>query len=151
MPAQAVIGQRLVDVRAQVGNPGSLVIDIDGDGGFCMTMVEVITAVQHNLPVKFVVLDNEYLGMVRQWQEMFYGGRYSGVSHPCPDFAKVAEGFGAKGMSISERGELGDAVNEMLAHEGPVVLHVHVEPTENVFPMVPAGKSLHDMDLGTLV
>ena len=138
-------------IGAQAGNRDATVLDIDGDGSFSMTMVEVITAVQHELPVRFVVLDNEYLGMVRQWQEMFYGGRYSGVSHPCPAFAKIAEGFGAKGMTVRDRPELDDAIAEMLAHDGPVVLHVHVEPTENVFPMVPAGQSLQNMDLGKLV
>ncbi len=137
-------------IGAQVGNPGATVIDIDGDGSFSMTMVEVITAVQENLPVKFVVLDNEYLGMVRQWQEMFYGRRYSAVNHPCPDFAKVAEGFGARGIGVCERSDLSDAISEMLAHDGPVVLHAKVEPEENVFPMVPAGKGLHEMELGKL-
>jgi len=137
-------------VGAQFGNPGATVIDIDGDGSFCMTMVEVITAVRYQMPVKFVVLDNNYLGMVRQWQEMFYGRRYSAVEHPCPDFAAIAEGFGARGMTVSERSELSDALAEMLKHEGPVVLHAKVEPEENVYPMVAAGKSLNEMDLGTL-
>jgi acetolactate synthase-1/2/3 large subunit len=137
-------------IGAQFGNPGATVIDIDGDGSFCMTMVEVITAARYQQPVKFVVLDNEYLGMVRQWQEMFYGKRYSAVSHPCPEFAKIAEGFGARGMRITERSELDDAIGEMLKHPGPVVLHVLVEPEENVYPMVATGKALHEMDLGKL-
>ncbi|HHH76488.1 MAG TPA: acetolactate synthase large subunit, partial [Phycisphaerae bacterium] len=137
-------------IGAQFGNPGQTVIDIDGDGSFSMTMVEVLTAVQHNLPVKFLVLDNHYLGMVRQWQEMFYGKRYSSVAHPCPDLAKLAEVFGARGMKISERSELSDGLNEMLKHEGPVVMQVSVEEQENVFPMVAAGKSLHEMYLGRL-
>jgi len=137
-------------IGAQFGNPGATVIDIDGDGSFSMTMVEVITAVQHQQPVKFVVLDNGYLGMVRQWLELFWQRRYAGVHHPCPDFAKVAEGFGAKGMRIREPGEVDDALAEMLRHEGPVVLAVEVEPDENVYPMVPAGKALHEMELGSL-
>ena len=137
-------------IGAQFGNPGATVIDIDGDGSFSMTMVEVITAAQYNQPVKFIVLDNDYLGMVRQWQEMFYGHRYSGVNHPCPDFARVAEGFGAKGITISERSELADGLNEALRHPGPVVLDVKVEKEENVYPMVPAGRSLHEMELGKL-
>ena len=137
-------------VGAQFGNPGRTVIDIDGDGSFSMTMVEVITAVRYQQPVKFIVLDNEYLGMVRQWQEMFYGRRYSAVEHPCPGFATIAEGFGAKGLRASERSELADAIQQTLRHDGPVVLHVKVEPEENVFPMVPAGKSLDEMDLGKL-
>ncbi|MCJ7545037.1 MAG: biosynthetic-type acetolactate synthase large subunit, partial [Phycisphaerae bacterium] len=137
-------------IGAQFGNPGATVIDIDGDGSFCMTMVEVITAVRYQQPVKFVVLDNDYLGMVRQWQEMFYGRRYSAVRHPCPQFAQVAEGFGARGMKVTDRSELDDAIVEMLKHEGPVVLHAEVEPEENVYPMVAAGKGLHEMDLGKL-
>ncbi len=137
-------------IGAQFGNPGATVIDIDGDGSFSMTMVEVITAVHYQMPVKFVVLDNGFLGMVRQWQEMFYGRRYSAVDHPCPDFAAVAEGFGARGIAVSDRSELSDALRETLKHDGPVVLHVQIEPEENVYPMVPAGKSLHEMKLGKL-
>jgi len=137
-------------IGAQFGNPGVTVIDIDGDGSFCMTMVEVITAVKYQMPVKFVVLDNNYLGMVRQWQELFYGKRYSATPHSCPDFAMIAEGFGARSMTVSDRGELADAISEMLKHEGPVVLDVKVEPEENVWPMVPAGKGLSDMNLGKL-
>jgi acetolactate synthase-1/2/3 large subunit len=137
-------------IGAQFGNPGATVIDIDGDGSFCMTMVEVITAVRYGMPVKFVVLDNGYLGMVRQWQEMFYGKRYSAVEHPCPEFAQIAKGYGAHGMKVSDRSELDDAIVAMLKHEGPVVLHVVVEPEENVYPMVATGKALHEMDLGKL-
>jgi acetolactate synthase-1/2/3 large subunit len=137
-------------IGAQFGNPGKTVIDIDGDGSFTMTMVEVITAVRYRMPAKFVILNNEFLGMVRQWQQMFYGGRYSATEHPCPDFKTVAESFGAKGMTISDRSELSDAIAEMLAHEGPVVLDAKVEPEENVFPMVPTGKGLHEMELGKL-
>jgi len=138
-------------IGAAFGNPDRTVLDIDGDGSFTMTMVEVITAVQNGLNnVKFIVLDNDYLGMVRQWQELFYGRRYSAVDHPCPDFKTIAEGFGAKGMNVTDRDELDDAITEMLKHEGPVVLRVAVEKEENVFPMVPAGRALHDMELGKL-
>ncbi|MBS3735287.1 MAG: biosynthetic-type acetolactate synthase large subunit [Phycisphaerae bacterium] len=137
-------------IGAQAGNPDKTVIDIDGDGSFTMTMVEVITAAQNNLPVKFVVLDNTYLGMVRQWQEMFYGRRYSGVDHVCPDFAAIAEGFGAKGMTVASRDAMDEALRAMLAHDGPVVLHVKVSPEENVYPMVAPGKGLHEVDLGKL-
>lgn len=137
-------------IGAQFGNPGKTVIDVDGDGSFCMTMVEVITAVQYQQPVKFVVLDNGYLGMVRQWQEMFYGRRYSAVVHQCPDFRAIAESFGARGITVQARSELADGIREMLKHPGPVVLDCKVEPEENVYPMVPAGKSLHEMNLGKL-
>lgn len=135
-------------IGAQFGNPGKTVIDIDGDGSFSMTMVEVITAVRYQQPVKFIVLDNNYLGMVRQWQQMFYRRRYSAVDHPCPNFAAVAEGFGAKGMRVTEPSDLNDALREMLKHEGPVVMACEVEPEENVFPFVGPGKSLDDIDLG---
>ena len=137
-------------IGAQFGNPGATVIDIDGDGSFTMTMVEVITAVQYQMPVKFVILDNEYLGMVRQWQEMFYGKRYSASHSSCPDFARIAEGYGARGIAVKERSELADSIREALRHPGPVVLHVKVEPEENVYPMVPAGKALHQMEIGKL-
>ena len=137
-------------IGAQFGNPGRTVVDVDGDGSFSMTMIEVITAVQNDQPVKFVVLDNGYLGMVRQWQEMFYDRRYSAVDHPCPDFGAIARGFGAHAITVKDRSELSDAINETLKHEGPVVLDVKVEPEENVYPMVAAGKSLHEMDLGKL-
>ncbi|MFW6133551.1 MAG: thiamine pyrophosphate-dependent enzyme, partial [Planctomycetota bacterium] len=137
-------------IGAQAGNPDRTVIDIDGDGSFTMTMVEVITAAQYGLPVKFVVLDNTYLGMVRQWQELFYGRRYSGVEDVCPDFAAIAEGFGAKGMTVARHEELDDALRAMLDHDGPVVLHARVSPGENVYPMVAPGKGLHEVDLGKL-
>jgi len=138
-------------IGAQFGNPGKTVVDVDGDGSFAMTMGELVTAVHYQQPVKVVVMDNNYLGMVRQWQEMFYGRRYSATDHPCPDLPRLAEALGAKGMRITEPGEVADAINEMLKMEGPVVLAVAVEPEENVFPMVPAGKSLHEMDMGRLI
>ncbi len=138
-------------IGAQFGNPGKTVIDIDGDGSLAMTVGELVTAVHYNQPVKVVVLDNCYLGMVRQWQEMFYERRYSATEHPCPDLSLIAEAFGAKGIRTTEPGELDDAINEMLKHDGPVVLAASVEPEENVFPMVAAGKGLHEMDMGRLV
>jgi len=137
-------------IGAQFGNPGRTVIDIDGDGSFAMTMQEVITAVTYDQPVKFIVLDNGYMGMVRQWQELFYGRRYSCVKLPAPRFATIAEAFGARGILVTEHSELSDALNEALKHEGPVVLDIHVEPEENVWPMVPAGKGLSEMELGKL-
>jgi acetolactate synthase-1/2/3 large subunit len=115
-----------------------------------MTMVEVLTAVRYNVPVKFVVMDNDYLGMVRQWQELFYGRRYSSVHHPCPDFSQVAEAYGAKGLRVEDRKDLDDAIRQMLKHDGPVVLDVRVEKEENVYPMVAPGKSLSDVELGRL-
>ena len=137
-------------IGAAIGNPGRTVVDIDGDGSFCMTMVEVLTAVRYNVPAKFIVLNNGFLGMVRQWQELFYDRRYSSVHTDSPDFAQVAEAFGARGIKVTGRSELADALNETLTHDGPVVLDVHVAAEENVYPMVAAGKALHEMKLGKL-
>jgi acetolactate synthase-1/2/3 large subunit len=137
-------------IGAQFGNPGACVIDIDGDGSFAMTMTELATAVRYQQPVKVVVLDNSYLGMVRQWQELFYGKRYSGTPHPCPNLVLLAQALGATGMEISHPDQVGDGVAGLLKCPGPVVLAVNVEPEENVWPMVAAGKSLHEMDLGRL-
>ncbi|MFW5690457.1 MAG: biosynthetic-type acetolactate synthase large subunit [Planctomycetota bacterium] len=137
-------------IGAAFGHPDKTVIDIDGDGSFTMTMIEVITAVQHKLPVKFIVLDNGYLGMVRQWQELFYDRRYSGVVHTCPDLSKVSEGFGARGIFVETEDQLEPGLRAMLDHDGPAVFVAHVEREENVFPMVPAGKGLHEMELGKL-
>jgi acetolactate synthase-1/2/3 large subunit len=137
-------------IGAALGNPRRTVIDIDGDGSFCMTMVEVLTAVRYGIPAKFIVLNNGFLGMVRQWQELFYGRRYSSVATASPDFAQVARAFGASGLTITDRSELGDGLREALADAGPVVIDVHVEAEENVYPMVAAGKSLHEMALGKL-
>ena len=138
-------------IGAQVGNPGQTVIDIDGDGSFAMTVGELVTAAQYDLPIKVVVINNQFLGMVRQWQEMFYGRRYSSVRYHSPNLPRLADSLGCKGMEVSEPGEVEDAINEMLKHEGPVVLSAMVEPEENVFPMVAAGKGLHEMDMGRLV
>jgi len=138
-------------IGAQFGHPGQTVVDIDGDGSFAMTMTELFTAVRYDQPVKVVVMDNDYLGMVRQWQEMFYGRRYSASEHPCPDLVMLAESLGAKGMRVTESSEVPDAVAEMLRAEGPVVLAAAIDPEENVFPMVAAGKSLDEMDMGRLV
>ena len=138
-------------IGAQVGAPGKTVIDIDGDGSFAMTVGELVTAAQYDLPIKVVVINNGFLGMVRQWQEMFYGRRYSSVTYHSPQLPKLAEALGCKGMEVTEPGEVEDAINEMLKHEGPVVLSALVEPEENVFPMVAAGKALHEMDMGRLV
>ncbi len=137
-------------IGAQVACPGRTVIDIDGDSSFQMTMAELATAVIYQLPVKVVILNNMFLGMVRQWQELFYGKRYTATRIVNPDFARVAEAFGATGLRIDQPDQVGDAIGTMLRTEGPVVLDVHVESEENVYPMVAAGKGLHEMDMGKL-
>lgn len=138
-------------IGAQFAHPDKLVVDIDGDGSFSMTMVEVITSVAYKMPTKFIVLDNDYLGMVRQWQEMFYGRRYSGVTHPCPDFSAIAKAFGAESIKVTEREDLSAAMDAMIASEGTFVLHVCVEKEENVYPMVAAGKALHEIIMPELI
>ncbi|MCP4710400.1 MAG: biosynthetic-type acetolactate synthase large subunit [Planctomycetes bacterium] len=133
-------------IGAQIASPKEMVIDIDGDSSFSMTLQELPTAVENDLPVKVCVLNNGYMGMVRQWQELFYGRRYSKsyLKHPC--FAKVAEAFGAEGLTAKTKKEVPGAVERMLATAKCCVVDFHVEPEENVWPMVATGKGLHEMD-----
>jgi acetolactate synthase-1/2/3 large subunit len=133
-------------IGAQVAKPDETVIDIDGDSSFNMTLTEISTAVMYDLPIKVAILNNGYMGMVRQWQELFYQRRYSQSSLKNPDFAKVAQALGAVGISVTEKDQASGAVEKMLAEKRPCVVDFHVEREENVWPMVPAGKSLHEMD-----
>ena len=135
---------------AAFGRPDKTVIDIDGDGSFMMTMCELATIAEHNLPVKIVILNNDFLGMVKQWQDLFYEKRYSGTVMKNPKFAALAESFGIKGICCSDKTKIAEAVGEMLSHPGPVVAEFKVEKHEHVYPMVPAGKGLHEMELGSL-
>jgi len=133
-------------VGAQVGRPDALVIDIAGDGSIQMNIQELATVVQHGLPIKIAILNNGYLGMVRQWQELFWGRRYSAVDIAVqPDFVKLAEAYGIKGMRIEHPSEVRDAIEEALREPGPVLMDFRIEKEENVLPMVPAGKALHEM------
>ncbi len=133
-------------IGAQVGRPDALVIDIAGDGSLMMNIQELATAVCHDLPVKIVVLNNGYLGMVRQWQQMFYKGRYSSTDL-CgnPDFAPIAEAFGAAGITVTAKDELDDALAEGMNNGRPTIIDVKVSREANVFPMVPKGKALDEM------
>ncbi len=133
-------------VGAQVAHPDATVINIDGDSSFNMTMAELATAVQYKLPVKVCILNNGYMGMVRQWQELFYDKRYSQSSLMGLDFSKVAKAFGADGIVVKNKSEVPSAIKQMLKADGPFLIDFRVEPEENVWPMVGAGKSLHDMD-----
>jgi len=135
-------------IGACIGVPGRPVIDIDGDGSFLMTCNELATAAEYGLPVKVVILNNHWQGMVRQWQELFFGRRYMASRMVNPSFAKVAEAFGCTGIDVRDVRDLPDAIARMLAAPGPVVMDVHVEPEENVYPMVAVGKSLHEMEMG---
>lgn len=134
-------------IGAALARPGETVIDFDGDGSFQMTLQELATLKKHHLPVKVVILNNGFLGMVRQWQDLFHAKRYSEVylADSNPDFAKLAEAYGIKGMTLSDKTKLADTVKEALAHDGPVVLECRVYHEEGVFPMIPTGGAAEDM------
>ncbi len=133
-------------IGVQVAHPESLVINIAGDASFLMNMQEMGTAVQFNLPVKQFILNNERLGMVRQWQQLLHGERYShSWSESLPDFVKLAEAFGAKGILVDDPADLDEAIKEMLAYDGPVIMDCVVEKHENCFPMIPSGKAHNEM------
>ncbi len=132
---------------AKYARPDKEVVAFIGDGGFQMTIQELGLCAQWNVGVKIVLLDNNYLGMVRQWQQLFFDKRYSSVELQNPDFLKIAEGFGVPGRQVSDPKELDDAIAEMLAHDGPFLLHVKVEKEDNIFPMVPSGKAVSEIVL----
>ena len=131
-------------IGAQLGRPGETVICIDGDGSFQMTMCELTTAAYYNIPVKVFIMDNEFHGMVRQWQELFYNQRFSGsVLGPSnPDFLKVAESHHVLGLRMEKHEEVVPVIKKALAHKGPVVVHCVVAKQDNVYPMVPTGAAL---------
>ena len=135
---------------AAIGRPDKAVIDIDGDGSFMMTMPELATMAEYNIPAKIVILNNSFLGMVKQWQDLFYNKRYSGTPLKNPNFAMLAESMGVKGIRCDDKTKIASSIAEMLNHPGPVVVDFHVEPNEHVYPMVPSGKGLHEMELGSL-
>ena len=135
-------------IGAQIANPDKLVIDIAGEASILMNIQEMGTATQFNLPVKVFVINNGYMGMVRQWQELMHGGRYSESNLLLPDFVKVAEAFGAVGLRASKPGELDDVIHEMLAVDRPVIVDVVVSKEENCFPMIPAGAAHNEILLG---
>jgi acetolactate synthase-1/2/3 large subunit len=135
---------------AALGSPGKTVIDIDGDGSYLMTCYELATIAEYNIPVKAVILNNDFQGMIKQWQDLFYEKRYSQSIMKNPNFAKMAEAFGIKGIRCDDKKDVPKVVDQMLSHDGPVVVDFFVEPNEHVYPMVPSGKGLHEMELGTL-
>jgi acetolactate synthase-1/2/3 large subunit len=133
---------------AKLAQPHRQVVAFIGDGGFQMTLQELGMLSQWNVGVKIVILDNNYLGMVRQWQQLFFERRYSSVELTNPDFVKIAEGFGVPGRTIDRPEDVPQAVADLLAHEGPYLLHVRVEKEDNVFPMVPSGAAVDEVVLG---
>ena len=157
-------------IGAKIGNPDKTVIDISGDGGFQMTMQELATAVSDDVPVVVCILNNGYLGMVRQWQDLFWNKRYSYTcidASDCgacpqapycnragrraqPDFKLLAEAFGAVGMTVTEKDEIEPAIREAIACGQPAVIDFRTSPEENVYPMVPAGQEITEMIGGPL-
>ena len=137
-------------IGAQLGNPKSLVIDIAGEASIQMNIQELATATQYRLPVKIFILNNEYMGMVRQWQELTYESRYSeSYSDSLPDFVKLGEAYGWKGILIEEMSQLDGGIADMLAHDGPVIVDCRVAKLANCFPMIPSGASHVEMILQT--
>jgi acetolactate synthase I/II/III large subunit len=131
---------------AKVAQPDQDVVCLAGDGSLIMTVQELATCVDEDIPVKVFLMNNGYLGMVRQWQELFWDRRYSSVKMgSSPDWVKLAEAFGAKGMRVDDKGELVGAFKEALAEDGPVLVDVRVTPEENCYPMIPAGQAARDM------
>jgi acetolactate synthase-1/2/3 large subunit len=146
-------------VGVQVAHPDALVIDIAGEASVQMTMQEISTAVQYRLPIKIFILNNERMGMVRQWQDLLHGGRYAhSYSESLPDFVKLADAYGAKGIKCSDPSKLDAAIAEMLDYDGPVIFDCLVEKHENCLPMIPSGKPHNEMilpdfseDIGSII
>jgi acetolactate synthase-1/2/3 large subunit len=132
-------------IGAQMGCPGEPVWVTVGDGGFQMNIQELATVVQERLPIKIAILNNGYLGMVRQWQQLFFEGRYSGTPLLGPDFARVAEAYGIPGMTVRDKSEVASAIAQAVASDGPMLIDFRVEQEENVYPMVAPGGPVSDM------
>ena len=136
-------------IGAQVAHPDKLVIDIAGEASILMCIQEMSTAIQHQLPVKVFIINNQYMGMVRQWQELLHDKRYShSYTDALPDFVKLAEAYGAKGIRVETPGELDKGIKEMIDYNGPVIFDCVVDQNENVYPMIPSGKAHNEMLLG---
>jgi acetolactate synthase I/II/III large subunit len=136
-------------VGVQLAHPRSLVIDIAGEASVLMTMQEMSTAVQHRLPIKIFILNNQYMGMVRQWQELLHGGRYShSYTEALPDFVKLAEAYHCVGLRCQKPADLDRVIKDMISVDSPVIVDCVVDPTENCFPMIPAGRAHNEMILG---
>jgi acetolactate synthase-1/2/3 large subunit len=136
-------------IGAQVAHPDALVVDIAGEASILMNIQEMSTAIQHRLPVKVFILNNQYMGMVRQWQELLHGGRYAeSYTAALPDFVKLAEAYGGHGIRCSDPASLDAAIQEMIDTPGPVIFDCVVSKEENCFPMIPSGKAHNEMLLG---
>ena len=136
-------------IGVQIAHPGEPVVCVTGEASFLMNMQELSTAVQYRLPVKIFILNNRYMGMVRQWQEMFHGSRFSeSYMESLPDFVKLAECYGMLGLRCLKREDVDSTIEHMLAHDGPVILDMVVDQNENVYPMIPAGAAHNELVLG---
>lgn len=135
-------------IGAKLGRPDKPVINIDGDGSFCMTGMEMVTAAQYGIAAKTIILNNDFQGMVKQWQDLFYEERYSHTEMHNPNFLKLAEAMNCKGFRCTKKADLPRVIDELLSHDGPAVLDALVEKHEHVYPMMPAGKTVDDMVLG---
>jgi acetolactate synthase-1/2/3 large subunit len=136
-------------IGAQIAHPESLVIDVAGEASILMNIQEMSTAAQYRLPVKIFILNNQYMGMVRQWQELLHGGRYSeSYMESLPDFVKLADAFGATGLRVHDPAKLDETIKEMIAIKGPVIVDCLIDKKENCFPMIPSGAAHYDMLLG---
>ena len=133
---------------AKLAKPEKEVIAIIGDGGFQMTIQELGTIFQYQIPIKIIILNNHFLGMVRQWQQMFFEKRYASTELVNPEFHKVAQSFGIEAEKILERSSIKDALKRMLDHDGPYLLDVGVEKEDSVYPMIAPGESVSDIRLG---
>jgi acetolactate synthase-1/2/3 large subunit len=134
-------------IGAKIAKDDKTVVTIIGDGGFQMTLQELGTILQYNIPVKIIILNNNYLGMVRQWQDMFYAKRYASTELINPDFVMIANAFNIPGKSVTKREELKDSLKEMLESKGPFLLNITVEKEGGVFPMVEPGSSVSEIRL----
>ena len=132
-------------IGAQIGQPDEKVVLIAGDGSIQMNIQELGTANAYNIPVKIIIFNNKYLGMVRQWQEIFFDKRYSHTKIPAPDFVKMGEAYGIWAKTVDKKSELDAALKEAMELEGPAILDIHIPEEENVYPMVPSGAGLKDM------
>jgi len=130
---------------AKIGCPKENVWAICGDGGFQMTLHELATAVQDNIAVKIAILNNGYLGMVRQWQQLFYNKRYMATPISCPDLVKIAEAYGLPGVRVTDKIQVVPVIQQAMEHDGPFLIDFRIEPEENVFPIVPPGAAITEL------
>jgi acetolactate synthase-1/2/3 large subunit len=136
-------------IGVQLAHPKSLVVDVAGDASILMNIQECSTAVQYRLPVKVFIMNNEYMGMVRQWQQLLHGNRLSeSYTEALPDFVKLADAYGWTGMRCDHPADLDDAIETMINTKGPVIFDCHVAKLANCFPMIPSGKAHNEMLLG---